>query len=355
MSNVITYKSSGVDIDAADSLITNIKHSLKQQKDPHLLSSLGGFGALFAVPEGYRQPILIPVTDGVGTKLKLAGEFKRHKTIGIDLVAMCVNDIITTGGKPLFFLDYFATSKLEVNIATEVIEGIVDGCRLAQCSLVGGETAEMPGIYQRGDYDLAGFAVGIAEKDSILTTDLVESDDVLLGIASSGIHSNGYSMVRHVLDHHAINAAEQTLDGTPLVDIFLEPTTIYVEAIAALQKKCSIHAICHVTGGGITDNLPRVLPKDMGATIDLTQWKRASIFTWLQEHSQASQEEMLRTFNCGIGMIISLSKQHAVLAQRDFAATTNGLLHHRAYFLKTHYRFPRHAVNIAVLISGRRL
>lgn len=304
----LSYKDAGVDIDAGDALVEKIKAVTQRTRRPEVLSGLGGFGALCEIPEGYKRPVLVSATDGVGTKLKLAIETGKHNTIGIDLVAMCVNDLIVCGAEPLFFLDYYATAGLDVELASQVVEGIGIGCELSGCSLIGGETAEMPGMYQKGDYDLAGFSVGIVEKDEIIENNRVKPGDKLIGLASSGPHSNGYSLIRKVLE--VSNTPLSTpFGGTTLGDVLLAPTEIYVKAIQALKGKATIHALAHITGGGIVENLPRVLPDESQAVINLDSWARPEVFHWLQREGNIADSEMLRTFNCGVGMIVCVPEQ----------------------------------------------
>lgn len=291
----LTYKDAGVDIHQADALIDDINTIAKRTQRPGVMTGIGGFGALFEIPEYYQQPVLVSGTDGVGTKLKLAIEHNQHDTIGIDLVAMCVNDIITSGAEPLFFLDYYAMGKLDNQQAKSIIAGIGQGCELSGCALAGGETAEMPGMYHDGDYDLAGFCVGAVEKANIITGERVSSGDQLVALASSGIHSNGYSLVRKVIEHCGESPSVQTL---------LTPTRIYAKTILNLLKAYDIHAMAHITGGGIPGNLPRVLPKGVTATIDHASWQWPDIFLWLQQQGNIDREEMLSTFNCGVGMIL---------------------------------------------------
>lgn len=322
MSNPATesldYKSAGVDIAAGNALVERIKPVAAKTRIPGVLAGLGGFGSLFELPlDRYRQPVLVAGTDGVGTKLRLAIETGRHGGVGIDLVAMCVNDIVVQGAEPLFFLDYYATGGLDVAVAAEVIEGIGRGCELAGCALVGGETAEMPGMYAAGDYDLAGFCVGVVEKSAILDGSRVQPGDKLIGLASSGPHSNGYSLIRKVLDRQGWNLAEP-LEGRPLGDWLLEPTRIYVKPLLSLMGALPVHAFAHITGGGITENLPRVLPEGTAARIDLNAWPRPAVFRWLAELGQVAEAEMLRTFNCGIGMV-------ACVAAEDEAAALDSL------------------------------
>jgi phosphoribosylformylglycinamidine cyclo-ligase len=300
----LSYRDAGVDIDAGNALVERIKPLAAATFRPGVLTGLGGFGALFELPiERYRRPVLVSGTDGVGTKLKLAIELGRHDGIGIDLVAMCANDILVAGAEPLFFLDYYATGRLDVEVAAAVIAGIARGCELAGCALTGGETAEMPGMYAEGDYDLAGFCVGIAEKDELLTPERVQPGDALIALASSGPHSNGYSLIRKVL---AISRAEldQPLEGVPLSERLLAPTRIYVKPVLALMRELPVHAMAHITGGGLTENLPRVLPHGVQAVIDLASWRRPAVFDWLQAQGGIAEAEMLRTFNCGVGLVL---------------------------------------------------
>ena len=301
-----TYKDAGVDIDAGEALVERIKGVAARTKRPEVLNGLGGFGALCAIPPGYHEPILVSGTDGVGTKLKLAMQLDQHDTIGIDLVAMCVNDLIVTGAEPLFFLDYYATGALNVDIAAQVVTGIGEGCLQAGCSLVGGETAEMPGMYEGDDYDLAGFCVGVVEKSKIISGDQVAMGDQLIAISSSGPHSNGYSLIRHIIDQKSLDVQEE-IDGQTVASRLMAPTKIYVKAILELLKTVEIKAISHITGGGITENLPRVLPKECCAQINLDSWQRPAIFDYLANHGGVNESEMLRTFNCGVGLILCVS------------------------------------------------
>lgn len=313
--DTLTYRDSGVNIDTGNELIERIKPAVKRTNRPGVVSGLGGFGGLFELPwSDYKQPVLVSGTDGVGTKLKLAIETGKHDTIGIDLVAMCVNDIIVTGAEPLFFLDYYASGKLKLEVATAVIEGIAEGCIQSGAALIGGETAEMPGMYSEDDYDLAGFSVGMVEKSEIISPDQVCAGDVLLGIASSGPHSNGYSLIRKIIEH-ANAELSMPFAGTTLGEALLAPTRIYVKNLLALIKKVDIHALAHITGGGLTENLPRVLPEYTQATIDLKAWPQPEIFAWLQKNGNVEQAEMLRTFNCGIGMVVCLSEADADTAR----------------------------------------
>nr|WP_305792693.1 phosphoribosylformylglycinamidine cyclo-ligase [Sedimenticola hydrogenitrophicus] len=307
----MSYRDAGVDIDAGNSLVERIKPIVKNTFRPGVMTGLGGFGALFELPlDRYREPVLVSGTDGVGTKLRLALALQKHDTIGIDLVAMCVNDIIVTGAEPLFFLDYYATGHLDVDVASSVIAGIAEGCRLSGAALTGGETAEMPGIYAAGDYDLAGFCVGIVEKSRIIQPDRVQPGDVLLGLASSGPHSNGYSLVRKILE---VSGADlhQPLGDTTLGEALLTPTRIYVKSLLALHQAIDIHAMAHITGGGLPENLPRVLPQGTRAVIDGGSWERPAVFQWLQAQGNVVESEMLRTFNCGVGMVVCVAEGDA--------------------------------------------
>jgi phosphoribosylformylglycinamidine cyclo-ligase len=304
----INYKDSGVDIDAGESLVNRIKPFAKKTARPELLGSLGGFGSMFEIPKGYTNPVMVSGTDGVGTKLKLAIELNQHKTIGQDLVGMCVNDILVQGAEPLFFLDYFACGKLNVNQAAEVIEGIARGCELSGCSLAGGETAEMPGMYHDGDYDLAGFAVGIVEKDQIISGNDVIDGDILIGIKSSGPHSNGYSLIRKIIDTYQINLSEE-LDGKKLSELLMAPTRLYVKSVLELIKTIKIKGMSHITGGGITENLPRSFPANYKAEIASGSWKMANIFEWIKEKANLDYREMYKTFNCGIGFVVIIKPE----------------------------------------------
>ena len=310
-SGALSYAQAGVDIDAGNTLVERIKPIVKGTFRPGVMAGIGGFGALFELPLGrYREPVLVSGTDGVGTKLKLAMQLKRHDSIGVDLVAMCVNDIVVAGAEPLFFLDYYATGKLDLDTATDVVKGIAHGCELAGCALTGGETAEMPGMYAEGDYDLAGFAVGIVEKSRILQPDRVQVGDVLLGLASSGPHSNGYSLIRKVLE---VSKAplDQPLGDMTLGDALIAPTRIYVKSLLALLEQTDVHALAHITGGGLTENLPRVMPRHSCAQIRRDSWKLPPVFDWLQTAGNIAESEMLRTFNCGIGMVVCVPPAQA--------------------------------------------
>ncbi|MCG8707034.1 phosphoribosylformylglycinamidine cyclo-ligase [Brenneria sp. 4F2] len=307
----LSYKDAGVDIDAGNALVDRIKGVVKQTRRPEVMGGLGGFGALCALPQKYREPILVSGTDGVGTKLRLAMDLKRHDTIGIDLVAMCVNDLVVQGAEPLFFLDYYATGKLDVDTAASVITGIAEGCKQSGCALVGGETAEMPGMYHGEDYDVAGFCVGVVEKSEIIDGSKVQAGDTLIALASSGPHSNGYSLVRKILEVSKADPLGVTLEGKPLADHLLAPTRIYVKSILSLIEKIDVHAICHLTGGGFWENIPRVLPDGMQVSIDESSWQWPAVFNWLQQAGNVSRHEMYRTFNCGVGMIIALPAEQA--------------------------------------------
>ncbi|HDN2512745.1 MULTISPECIES: phosphoribosylformylglycinamidine cyclo-ligase [Providencia] len=302
----LSYKDAGVDIDAGNALVERIKGVVKETRRPEVMGGLGGFGALCSLPQKYREPVLVSGTDGVGTKLRLAMDLKRHDSIGIDLVAMCVNDLIVQGAEPLFFLDYYATGKLDVDTAASVITGIADGCKQSGCALVGGETAEMPGMYHGEDYDVAGFCVGVVERSEIIDGSKVSAGDALIALASSGPHSNGYSLVRKILEVSKTNPETEQLDGKSLADHLLEPTRIYVKNVLELIAKNDIHAIAHITGGGFWENIPRVLPDNTQAIIDGSSWQWPSVFSWLQNAGDVSTHEMYRTFNCGVGIIIAL-------------------------------------------------
>ncbi len=304
----INYKDSGVDIDAGNALVEAIKPIAKATTRPEVPSSLGGFGALFELDMAkYKNPILVSGTDGVGTKLRLAIDSGKHDQVGIDLVAMCVNDLIVQGAEPLFFLDYYATGKLEIDVATDVVKGIGEGCLQSGCALIGGETAEMPGMYHKGDYDLAGFCVGIVEKADLIDGTQVKAGDVMLGLASTGPHSNGYSLIRKILE--VSNAdLQMDIDGQPLIDALMEPTRIYVKSLLNLMKSVDIHAVSHITGGGLLENLPRVMPNNTSASINTNSWQRPAVFDWIQAAGNVEYEEMHRTLNCGIGLVIVIDK-----------------------------------------------
>ncbi|MCQ8116476.1 phosphoribosylformylglycinamidine cyclo-ligase [Methylomonas rosea] len=303
----LNYKSAGVDIEAGNALVERIKPIAAKTRNAGVMAGLGGFGSLFELPlDRYKQPVLVSGTDGVGTKLKLALDLNIHNSVGIDLVAMCVNDIIVQGAEPLFFLDYFATGKLEVDTAASVIEGIGKGCEQAGAALVGGETAEMPGMYADGDYDLAGFCVGIVEKERIIDGSQVQAGDKLIALASSGPHSNGYSLVRKIVARSGL-AWTDKVNGKPLGETLLTPTRIYVKPLLELLKTVPVHAMAHITGGGITENLPRVLPNGLNANVQLSAWQLPEIFVWLQQQGNVELADMLVTFNCGIGMIVCVA------------------------------------------------
>jgi phosphoribosylformylglycinamidine cyclo-ligase len=305
----LTYQSAGVDIAAGNELVERIKPIAAKTRTAGVMAGLGGFGSLFELPlDRYKNPILVSGTDGVGTKLKLAIDLNKHDSVGIDLVAMCVNDIVVQGAEPLFFLDYFATGKLSVDTAADVISGIGKGCELAGCALVGGETAEMPGMYAAGDYDLAGFCVGIVEKSKMLDGSKVQVGDKLIGLASSGAHSNGYSLIRKIIEHSSSNLSDSFGDST-LGEVLLQPTKIYVKSLLRLLTQVDVHAFAHITGGGITENLPRVLPDNTNASINLKSWQFSELFQWLQQKGNVTLEDMLITFNCGIGMIICVASE----------------------------------------------
>ncbi|MBB5193057.1 phosphoribosylformylglycinamidine cyclo-ligase [Silvimonas terrae] len=300
----LSYRDAGVDIDAGDQLVENIKPYAKRTMRPEVLGGLGGFGAMVEISKKFKEPVLVSGTDGVGTKLKLAFELNRHDTVGIDLVAMSVNDILVQGAEPLFFLDYFACGKLDVDAATEVIRGIAHGCEQAGCALIGGETAEMPGMYPVGEYDLAGFAVGVVEKANIITGKTIQPGDVVLGLASNGAHSNGYSLVRKILHLSEADYAAEFENGKSLADVVMAPTRIYVKPLLKLMQTLPVKGMAHITGGGISENVPRVLPENTVAQIDAKSWAMPKLFQWLQEKGGVAAAEMYRTFNCGIGMVV---------------------------------------------------
>ncbi|PWS53765.1 phosphoribosylformylglycinamidine cyclo-ligase [Pseudoalteromonas sp. meg-B1] len=299
----LSYKDAGVDIDAGNALVERIKGVVKKTRRPEVMGGIGGFGALCEIPEGYKQPVLVAGTDGVGTKLRLAIDLKKHDTVGIDLVAMCVNDLIVQGAEPLFFLDYYATGKLDVDTAADVVTGIGKGCEISGCALIGGETAEMPGMYDGEDYDMAGFCTGVVEKSKIIDGTKVAAGDQLIALASSGPHSNGFSLIRKVLE--VSNAdTNQVIDGKTLGEHLLEPTRIYVKPLLELFKQVDVHALSHITGGGFWENIPRVLPESAKAVVKGDSWQWPTVFSWLQENGNITTHEMYRTFNCGVGMVL---------------------------------------------------
>jgi phosphoribosylformylglycinamidine cyclo-ligase len=315
-SGSFTYKDAGVDIDAGDELVERIKPAVKRTVRPEVIGGLGGFGGLFRVPQGYKDPVLVSGTDGVGTKLKLAIDFDAHDEVGIDLVAMCANDVAVVGAEPLFFLDYFSTPRLDVEVATRVISGIAYGCELAGCTLIGGETAEHPGMHTANEYDIAGFCVGIVERDRMIDGRSIVAGDTVIGVASSGVHSNGFSLVRHILKAHP-EAPQQMLEGRPLIEHLLTPTKIYVRSMLKLARDVPVKGLAHITGGGLLENIPRVLPAGLGVELRSGSWQAAPVFGWLESVGVAPRE-MHRTFNCGIGMTV-------VVAPRDADASLASL------------------------------
>ncbi|NOQ88566.1 MAG: phosphoribosylformylglycinamidine cyclo-ligase [Gammaproteobacteria bacterium] len=311
-SKSLSYRDAGVNIDAGNEFVEKIKSSVASTNRPGVMGSLGGFGGLFELPEGYKQPVLVSGTDGVDTKLKLAIDLNKHDTIGIDLVAMCVNDILVLGAEPLYFLDYYATGELNTEIAASVVEGIAEGCRQSNAALIGGETAEMPGMYGKGDYDLAGFCVGVVEKQKIIDGSKVKAGDVMIAIASSGPHSNGYSLVRKIIEvSNADIKASFGDDQQTLGNALLAPTRIYVKAIHQLLETFDIHAMAHITGGGLLENIPRVLPENTQAVVNTDSWQLPEVFQWLQENGNVEINEMYRTFNCGVGMVLIVNADAA--------------------------------------------
>ena len=306
----LSYRDAGVDIDAGDALVDRIKPLAKKTMREGVLAGIGGFGALFEVPKRYQEPVLVSGTDGVGTKLRLAFEWNRHETIGQDLVAMSVNDILVQGAEPLFFLDYFACGKLSVDTATTVVAGIAKGCELSGCALIGGETAEMPGMYPPGEYDLAGFAVGAVEKSKIITGATIAPGDAVLAIASSGAHSNGYSLVRKIIERAGAKPSDD-LGGRPLGDVVMAPTEIYVKPLLKLIAQMNVKGMAHITGGGLVDNVPRVLPENMQAILHRDSWEMPELFRWLQMKGGVADAEMVRVFNCGIGMVVIMPADQA--------------------------------------------
>ena len=315
----ITYRDAGVDIEAGDALVEQIKPFAKRTLRSEVLGGIGGFGSLFAVPKKFKEPILVSGTDGVGTKLKLAFELNKHDTVGIDLVAMSVNDILVQGAEPLFFLDYFACGKLEVGVTAQVIKGIAAGCEQSGCALVGGETAEMPGMYPAGEYDLAGFAVGCVDKANIIDGSTIRDGDVILGLASSGAHSNGYSLIRKLIAKSGIDF-ESDFHGRKFKDVVMAPTRIYVKSLLKLIAALPVKGMAHITGGGLTENVPRVLPEGLTAEIEKSSWTLPPLFQWLQAQGNISDHEMHKTFNCGIGMVVIVAKEHALEASQILAS-----------------------------------
>jgi phosphoribosylformylglycinamidine cyclo-ligase len=311
----ISYRDAGVDIEAGDALVERIKPFAKRTMRPEVVGGIGGFGSLFEVPKKFNNPVLVSGTDGVGTKLKLAFQLDKHDTVGIDLVAMCVNDVLVQGAEPLFFLDYFACGKLDVETAAEVVKGIADGCEQAGCALVGGETAEMPGMYPAGEYDLAGFVVGAVDRDAIIDGSSIREGDVVLGLASSGAHSNGYSLIRKLIEKSGVDM-DSDFHGRPFRDVVMAPTRIYVKPLLKLIAALRVKGMAHITGGGITENVPRVLPVGLTAEIRKDSWQMPALFQWLQEQGNITDAEMYRTFNCGIGMVVIVDAQDVDTACR---------------------------------------
>ena len=316
----LSYRDAGVDIDAGDDLVDRIKPLAKKTMREGVLAGIGGFGALFEVPKRYKEPVLVSGTDGVGTKLRLAFEWNRHDTIGQDLVAMSVNDILVQGAEPLFFLDYFACGKLSVDTAATVVAGIAKGCELSGCALIGGETAEMPGMYPPGEYDLAGFAVGAVEKSKIITGNTIVPGDVALAIGSSGAHSNGYSLVRKIIERAGAKPSDD-LDGRPLGDVVMAPTEIYVKPLLDLIAKINVKGMAHITGGGLVDNVPRVLPENTQAVLHRDSWQMPALFRWLQMKGGVADAEMVRVFNCGIGMVVIVAPDQVDTAIESLTAS----------------------------------
>ena len=315
MSESLSYRDAGVDIDAGDRLVENIKPFAKRTMRPEVLGGLGGFGALVEIGKKYQNPVLVSGTDGVGTKLKLAFDWDKHDTVGIDLVAMSVNDILVQGAEPLFFLDYFACGKLDVARATDVIKGIAQGCEESGCALIGGETAEMPGMYPEGEYDLAGFAVGVVEKERVINGRSIKAGDVVLGLASNGAHSNGYSLIRKIIERDQPDLDAEFDNGKTLREAVIAPTRLYVKPILAALKQFEIKGMAHITGGGITENVPRILPENTVAQIDAEAWELPKLFQWLQQAGNVETQEMYRTFNCGIGMVVVIAEEDADAVQ----------------------------------------
>jgi len=316
----LTYRDAGVDIDAGDALVDRIKPLALRTMRPEVLGGIGGFGALFEVSKKYKNPVMVSGTDGVGTKLKLAFRMKKHDTVGIDLVAMSVNDILVSGAEPAFFLDYFACGKLDVGVAADVVKGIAHGCEQAGCALIGGETAEMPGMYDPNEYDLAGFAVGLVDKDQIIDGTKVAVGDAVIGLASSGLHSNGYTLVRKVIATSGADLYEPFEGDNTLGQALLEPTRIYVKPVLATLAKVEVKGLAHITGGGLKENIPRVLPEGVAARIDTSRWTMPWVFRWLRKMGNIEDAEMHRTFNCGIGMVMVVSKKNVVAAIESLTA-----------------------------------
>jgi phosphoribosylformylglycinamidine cyclo-ligase len=349
------YKEAGVDIEAGAELVERIKPAVKRTMRPGTMGGLGGFGALFdPKAAGYKDPVLVSSTDGVGTKIKIAIETGRHENIGIDLVAMCVNDLVVQGAEPLFFLDYFASARLDVATAQTVIEGIARGCEEAGCALIGGETAEMPGLYQDGDYDLAGFTVGAVERDGIITGETIKAGDVVLGLASSGVHSNGYSLVRRILETTqgmSYNAPASFAAGKTMADIVLTPTRIYVKPLLKALKLGGIKGMAHITGGGLTENIPRVLPENAAVELDASKWERPGIFGWLAEAGKLEADDMARTFNCGIGMVVIVSKEKAAEIHQSLEAEGEKVFEIGRVIARAENAAPISILNIQALLS----
>jgi len=315
----LSYRDAGVDIEAGDALVEAIKPYAKRTMRPEVLAGIGGFGALVEISKKYREPVLVAGTDGVGTKLKLAFQLNRHDTVGIDLVAMSVNDVLVQGAEPLFFLDYFACGKLDIATATDVIKGVARGCELAGCALIGGETAEMPSMYPAGEYDLAGFAVGVVEKSAIIDGTTIVPGDAVLGLASSGAHSNGYSLIRAILERERPDL-QADFHGRPLAEALLEPTRIYVKPLLALMRQIKVKGLAHITGGGLVENIPRALPEGVSAVLQKSAWPMPPLFNWLQQHGGVAEAEMHRVFNCGIGMTLIVAEADAATAMRSLTA-----------------------------------
>jgi phosphoribosylformylglycinamidine cyclo-ligase len=317
MSESLSYRRAGVDIDAGDALVERIKPFARRTLRPEVLAGIGGFGALVELPKRFREPVLVSGTDGVGTKLKLAFALRRHETVGIDLVAMSVNDVLVQGAEPLFFLDYFACGKLDLEIAAEVIKGIAHGCELAGCALIGGETAEMPGMYPEGEYDLAGFCVGVVEKSAVIDGRSIAPGDAVLGLASSGAHSNGYSLIRRIIERVQPDLASE-LDGRTLADALMAPTRIYVKPVLDAMKEIPLLGLAHITGGGLVENIPRILPHGTRALLDRSSWPRVPLFEWLERAGNIAEREMHRVFNCGIGIVVVVAERDAARALERF-------------------------------------